>query len=149
MRSPKPVLLTSEIRSSCDPDILRRLLADPSTWSEWQPEILYAKGPEPMAPGDTARGRARMLGFEVHGQSTALSVGARHFEEDAVVGVHMKIRYELEAVDDGIVVRHRLELERSGGPAGRILNWLLRRRLKKMQEQALRALVAVAGRGRA
>lgn len=98
-----------------------------------------------MAPGDVARGRARMLGFEVHGQSTALSIGDNHFEEDAIVGVHMKIRYEVEPVGEETLIRHVLELERLAGPAGRVLTWLLRWRLKRMQAQALRQLAASAG----
>jgi hypothetical protein len=35
-----------------------------------------------------------MLGFEVHGHSTAVEIGASSFEEDVVVGVRLQIRYE-------------------------------------------------------
>ncbi len=144
-----PIVLVDEITAACSADEVTRLLVEPATWEHWQPEILHAEGQSPLKPGGVARGRARMLGFEVYGQSTALDVGDRHFVEDAVVGVHMQIRYDIaEAPEGGVTVRHTLELEPSGGVAGRALTWLLKRRLKKMQREALRALVQTAGAAR-
>jgi hypothetical protein len=49
-----------------------------------------------------------MLGFEVHGHSTATDVGPGFFEEDVVVGVRMRIRYDLAPTADGVVITHRL-----------------------------------------
>jgi hypothetical protein len=54
-------------------DEVRRLLLDPATWSEWQPEIVNARGPAPMGDGDVARGEAKMLGFDVHGHTEVLA----------------------------------------------------------------------------
>jgi hypothetical protein len=42
-------------------------------------------------------GRADMLGFEVHGHSTAVEIG----EEDVVVGVRLQIRYEVTSTPNG------------------------------------------------
>lgn len=142
-------MLINEITSRCDPAAVMQLLNNPATWAEWQPEILHAAGSSPMRVGDVARGTARMLGFEVHGQSTALDVGPRHFAEDAIVGIHMQIRYDVTTSGGETTVRHTLHLERARGPAGRLLTLLLRRRLKRMQSQALQSLVASARGGRA
>jgi hypothetical protein len=54
-------------------DEVRRLLLDLATWSEWQPEIVNARGPAPMGDGDVARGEAKMLGFDVHGHTEVLA----------------------------------------------------------------------------
>lgn len=63
-------------------DEVRRLLLDLATWSEWQPEIVNARGPAPMGDGDVARGEAKMLGFDVHGNTEVLAATGAVFEED-------------------------------------------------------------------
>jgi hypothetical protein len=67
-----------------------------------------------MAFGDVARGEAEMLGWEVHGHSTATDVGPGCFEEDVVVGVRMRIRYDLAPTADGVVITHRLSAQLPG-----------------------------------
>lgn len=76
-----------------------------STISSW----IRARGPpgsrrsprsRPVAslPLETSHaGRADMLGFEVHGHSTAVEIG----EEDVVVGVRLQIRYEVTSTPNG------------------------------------------------
>ena len=95
-----------------------------------------------MASGEVARGEAEMLGFEVHGHSTATDVGPGCFEEDVVVGVRMRIRYDLAPTDDGVVITHRLSAQLPGGPSGRVLSFFLRRRLRHLQRVALDRLAA-------
>ncbi len=109
-------------------------------WPEWQPEIIETDGPELVGPGDVVTGRARMLGFGVYGHSTTVGVGPDHLEEDVLVGVRMRVRYEV--AEDGAAgrVRHRLHLYPLEGPAGRALGVLLRWRLKRMQKLALKNL---------
>jgi hypothetical protein len=128
----------------CSPDAVLDRLLDPATWPAWQPEIVTASGPARLATGDAARGRARLLGFEVDGYSTAVDVASNAFEEDVVVGVRMHIRYELTPGPNGTVIAHRLTAVLPGGVAGRVLSWFLRRRLKGMQRQALERLAAQA-----
>jgi hypothetical protein len=113
------------------------------TWPRWQPEIIETDGPELVGPGDVVTGKARMLGFGVYGHSTTVDVGTDHLEEDVLVGVRMRVRYEV--VDDGLTrIRHRLHLYPLQGPAGKTLGVLLRWRLKRMQKLALRNLAQPA-----
>jgi hypothetical protein len=123
--------------ASCPPDVVHGLLVHPSSWPRWQPEIHSTDHDGSMAPGDVARGEAQMLGFEVHGHSTATDVGPRFFEEDVVVGVRMRIRYDLAPTADGVVITHRLNAQLPGGPSGRVLSFFLRRRLRRLQRMAL------------
>jgi hypothetical protein len=135
-----------EIESShhafCSPDAVHRLLVEPSSWPQWQPEIRTVDHDGSMTSGDVARGEAEMLGFTVHGHSTATEVGPRFFEEDVIVGVRMRIRYELLPVTDGVVITHRLSAAMPRGPAGRVLSFFLRRRLRHLQRTALERLAA-------
>lgn len=63
------------------------------------------------------------------------------FEEDVIVGVRMKIRYELKEVPDGVVVTRRLTTSLPSGVSGRVLSFFLKRRLAKMQQTVLDELV--------
>ncbi len=118
------------------------LLLEPQTWPQWQSEIDAVDQSGPLAEGDTVTGRARMLGFVVQGSSRATSITTGGFEEDAVVGLRMRIRYTLEEDGDGVVVTHNLETDLPEGLAGRLLSLFLRRRLKRMQSESLADLVA-------
>lgn len=102
------------------------------------------QGPGTLHEGDVQEGRAHMLGFDVQGKSTAVRIEERCFEEDVVVGVRMKLTYELVPSAQGVVVTHRLEAELPRGPLGRLLSVFLRRRLKRMQETSLEGLVRQA-----
>jgi hypothetical protein len=128
----------------CSPDAVLDRLLDPGLWPGWQPEILVASGPSRLATGDVARGRARLLGFEVDGHSTAVEVESAAFEEDVVVGVRMRIRYELSPGPDGTVIAHRLTAQLPRGAAGHVLSLFLRWRLRGMQKKALERLAAQA-----
>jgi hypothetical protein len=75
--------------------VVHGILVHPSSWPRWQPDEIHSTDHNgSMVPGDVAREEAQVLGFEVHGHSTATDVGPRVFEEDVVVGVRMRIRYD-------------------------------------------------------
>ncbi|MGH2821325.1 MAG: SRPBCC family protein [Actinomycetota bacterium] len=122
-------------------EVIDRIL-DPSTWPLWQPEIVSTKGPARLQQGDSVEGRADMLGFVVAGRSTAVEVGPDRFEEDVVVGVRMRIRYEVAPTPGGCELIQVLTADLPEGVAGRVLSFLLRRRLERMQAEALENLVA-------
>ena len=126
------------------PEVVNRLLLDPSTWPQWQPEISHAHGPVPLEEGDVARGRAEMLGFAVHGHSEAIRVADGVFEEDVIVGVRMVIRYEVRPSASGARVTHELTAMLPGGLSGRVLSLFLRPRLRALQRGALRRLAVQA-----
>ena len=122
-------------------------LRDASKWPSWQPEIVATEGPSRVAPGDVVKGRARMLGFDVDGRSDAIEVGEGVFEEDVVVGVAMRVRYEVRPDPAGCVVIHRLESRLPSGVSGRLLAFFLRYRLRKMQKKAIERLVTQSESG--
>lgn len=117
-----------------------RQVQDPSTWPDWQPEILSTEGPQMLELREVVSGRARMLGFKVEGQSMTITSDPTLFVEDVIVGVRMHVTYRVEAADGGCVVTRRLEAELPGGLAGRILGLFLRIRLRTMQDRVLEAL---------
>ena len=116
----------------------------PRTWPVWQPEILSARGPEILRTGAVVEGHAKLLGFHVQGQSRAVEVQEEVFEEDVIVGVRMRVRYEVREGDQDVVVTRRLESELPGGVSGRLLSFFLRRRLRRMQSKVLDNLVGQA-----
>jgi hypothetical protein len=130
-----------DIRRSClirsPPEGVHRLLVDPQTWPRWQSEIVSIEPSGPLEDGDVARGEADMLGFKVHGHTTAIAVGRELFEEDVFVGVRLKIRYEVRAAPEGSIVTHRLVAKLPGGFSGRVLSLFLRRRLRRLQKTSL------------
>jgi hypothetical protein len=119
-----------------------RLILDPSTWPDWQAEIRTSEGPTPLSPSDVVDGRARMLGFDVDGQSVTSHVTDESYEQSVVVGVGMKITYRLEATSEGTKIVHSLSSQLPAGAMGRLLSVFLARRLRKMQKELLRALKA-------
>jgi hypothetical protein len=110
------------------------------TWPDWQSEIVSIEDRSRLAAGDVARGEADLLGFEVHGHSTATSVSATRFEEDVIVGVRMRICYEVRPDGERTVVTHSLVADLPGGGCGRILAMFLRWRLRRLQRTALDGL---------
>lgn len=116
------------------------LLIDPATWPRWQGEIVESSGPAPLGDGDVVAGRARMMGFDVDGQSVARSVTGDSYEQTAVVGVGMRITYSLLETSEGVRVTHRLESQLPSGMWGRVLSFFLKKRLRKMQRGLLAAL---------
>lgn len=118
------------------------LVLDPSTWPSWQPEIISTSGVGPLSVGDVVQGEARMLGFVVHGHSTALEVGERAFDQDVIVGIRMRVRYEVTPSDGGSLITSRMTTDLPRGLSGRVLAFFLRRRLKRLQQTTLQNLAA-------
>lgn len=141
-RPPRSFDLESMRSASCHAAAVEALIADAARWPSWQPEIISTEGPHSLAAGDEVAGRASMLGFEVAGRAAITDVGPGFLEEDAIVGVRMRIRYEVIEAPGGCRVVSRMSAELPGGVAGRILSLFLRRRLRWMQETALTNLVA-------
>lgn len=102
------------------------------------------RGPERLAPGDEQHGRARMMGFEVAGRSRTIEVTEDAFEEEALVGVRLRIRYEISSNDGEVEIAHHLTAELPRGLWGRVVSLFLRSRLRGMQTHALRNLAAQA-----
>lgn len=125
------------------------MMRDPDTWPRWQPEIVHAAGPDPLWVGDVVDGVALMLGFFVHGRSTITSVAADHLEEEVVVGVRIRVRYDLSAAPDGsTLITHRLFADLPQGVSGRVLSFFLKWRLRRMQRHVLdRVGIELEGRG--
>ena len=121
-----------------------KVLKDPSTWPLWQSEIIETQGPSPLSPGDEVQGRATLLGFIVEGRSSTMDVTATRFVEDVVVGVRMRVEYEVTEQGGETIVTRRLKTSLPGGFSGRALSFFLKRRLKAMQRGVLEALVAQA-----
>ncbi len=130
--------------ATCSRETLLGVLRDPSTWPEWQSEISEARGPSPLADDDEVQGRAKLLGFEVHGRSKTITADARSFVEDVVVGVRMRVEYEVADSPNGTMVTRRLVAYLPAGVSGRLLSFFLKRRLKAMQVTALDSLVRYA-----
>lgn len=107
------------------------------TWPEWQSEILSTEKPRWVEPHEVVHGQARLLGFDVHGRSLTISSEPRAYEQDVVVGVRMHVRYSIEEEPAGCRVSHELTAELPGGLSGRVLSFLLARRLRKMQVDLL------------
>ena len=146
--TPSPPRSRFEIEDSrparCAPDAVLDRVLDPSTWPEWQPEILSTSPSHRLEEGDSVEGRAELLGFVVEGRSSAISVEKDSFEEDVIVGVRMRVRYQVTASTEGTTVTRRLVADLPGGFSGRILSFFLKRRLRKMQHGVLESLVAQA-----
>jgi hypothetical protein len=116
----------------------------PATWPAWQPEIVAAEGPEVLAAGDEVSGPARLLGFHVDGRARVMSVDEGALEQDVLVGVRMRVRYEVRPGPSGSVVTHRLAVQLPSGVSGQLLSLFLRPRLRRLQAQALERLAGSA-----
>jgi hypothetical protein len=121
------------------------LVRDPQTWPRWQPEIVSTEGPSPLEVGDDVYGHADMLGFRVEGHSKSVTAAEGAYEEDVIVGVRMRIVYEMARDESGAtVVTRRLTALLPAGFAGRVLSFFLRRRLTRMQNGVVEELVRQA-----
>lgn len=141
-RHDRTFVTEKQMSARCSPDRMMGLLLDSTSWPEWQPEIVRTSGPRRVGRGDIVSGNARLLGFHVEGRSIAEQVEDDVFEEDVVVGVAMRVRYEVHADGSGCRVTHRLESRMPGGASGRLLSLFLRARLRRMQRSAVERLVA-------
>jgi len=135
---------TSSIAISVAPEVALARISAPETWPEWQSEILSTEPVQGAEARNLVHGKARLLGFDVHGRSLTVGSGTGRFEQDVVVGVRMSVTYEVEPRSTGCSVVHHLEADLPGGLAGRILSVLLARRLRKMQVDLLSRLKAQA-----
>lgn len=125
---------------SVPPDEVAAVIRDGESWSSWQPEIVEAEGPRRLEAGDSVVGRARMMGFDVDGRATIDEASSERMSEDVIVGVRMRIVFELEPRDGDTVVTHRLESDLPAGPWGSVVSFFLKRRLVRMQRDALEGL---------
>jgi Polyketide cyclase / dehydrase and lipid transport len=123
--------------TSSGPDEVMSLILDPASWSSWQSEIVVAEGPKQAGSGSVARGRARLLGFAVHGHSTAVEVEPATYDHDVIVGVRMRVRYRVDETENGTLITHRMSADLPGGLSGRLLSLFLRGRLRRLQKRAL------------
>ena len=147
MRGDRKLTIEVSRVAGCDPQTVMGLVRDPATWPRWQPEIVSTEGPAPLEEGDYVYGRASMLGFRVEGRSKTVAVTGEAYEEDVLVGVRMRIVYEVARDDEGrTVVTRRLSAMLPGGLAGRVLSFFLRRRLTRMQNGVVEELVRQAER---
>lgn len=128
----------------CKPDVVIRHLLDSSRWPEWQPEIVATIGPERVRVGDVVRGHAELLGFGVAGRAAIEEVPEDGLVEDVLVGVRMRVSYQVDQRRDGCLVRATIVTEAPTGISGRVLGFLLRRRLRRMQITALDRLARLA-----
>ena len=122
-------------------DVMARI-KDATTWPEWQSEILETSGSREVHPGEDVVGIAKLLGFLVDGRSRIGTVSASELSEDVIVGVRMRVRFEVSDTEDGCIVTHHLIAEMPSGPTGRLLSWFLRRRLKKMSADLVNRLAS-------
>lgn len=127
-----------------DPARILELITSPATWPTWQPEILETSGPERLETGSIVDGRASMMGFEVDGKNATLSLSSERVEHHAVVGVGMRITYEIETTPEGSKLTHRLDSNLPSGPLGSLLSFFLRARLRKMQREVVKNLARQA-----
>ncbi len=145
MTSTERIYRTSDARNTaCSADVIMKVLTDPSTWPQWQSEIVATAGPEPLTESDEVEGRAKLLGFHVDGRSKTVRADGVTFVEDVIVGVRMVVKYEVVEGPRGTTVTRHLTAFLPGGLSGRVLSFLLKRRLKAMQKGVLEALVAHA-----
>lgn len=138
----KRFVTEASIESAIAPSDLIERIRDPASWPEWQSEIVSTDGPERVSEGDVVPGHAAMLGFEVDGQSFTVEASDRHYVEDVVVGVGMRVSYAVEETPSGTRLTHRLECELPGGPMGSVLSFFLKRRFVKMERELLRKLAS-------
>lgn len=140
----RSLLLQAETETTAAPEAVLALVATPRTWPRWQPEILSTSGPEQVTSGDSVDGEAKLLGFAVTGQSRIMEVSDDGLVEDVIVGVRMKVSYEVTPVTGGSRITRRLEATLPGGLAGRVLSIFLAWRLKKMQQGVIEHLARQA-----
>jgi len=147
VRSAADLSYTSSKKTKAPLVALMHRIARPHTWPDWQAEIVAMEGPEQVATGDIVHGTAKLLGFHVVGNSYMTAVDDSSLSEDVIVGVRMRIHYEVTDSGSERIVTRRIEATLPRGLSGRVLTFLLRRRLVKMQERLLDDLVGQAEAG--
>jgi hypothetical protein len=125
------------------PQVVMDRVRRPSTWPEWQSEIVTTEGPDELGVGDHVTGDARMLGFLVGGRADVSEVDEKGLQQDVIVGIRMKVAYSIAREGADWVVTHRLVADLPRGLSGRVLSFFLTRRLRKMQQELLVSLTDV------
>lgn len=128
------------------PDVAR-IIRDSSTWPSWQPEILATRGSRELDPGDAVVGDAQMLGFKIAGRADIVSVEEGAIAQDVIVGIRMRVTYELDARGATTLVTHRIDADLPRGLSGRLLSFFLRYRLRAMQRRLLDDLAGMTTGG--
>jgi hypothetical protein len=141
---PATFVVGAERVAKCEPDVVIRHLLDASRWTEWQPEIVSTVGPERVQVGDVVHGHADLLGFGVAGRAAIHEVPDDGLVEDVLVDVRMRVSYQVEQRRDECLVRATIVTEAPTGISGRVLGFLLKRRLRRMQRTALDRLTRLA-----
>jgi hypothetical protein len=140
----EPFVIERSRTARSSPEVVLSKIRDPSSWPAWQPEIVSTNGPSRLDEGAVVVGSARMLGFGVSGRSAAVEVNDHTFEEQVIVGVALRVRFDVRPSDEGVVITQSLSTELPTGPAGRALGMLLRWRLRRMQRVMLDRLARQA-----
>lgn len=147
MFSRRPFVVQTARDARCSPGRVMEQILDSGRWPSWQPEISETRGSNKLVGGDVVTGDASMLGFDVSGHATVEDVSISLFDEDVIVGVRMRIRYEVTVRGDGCTVTAKLTAYLPRGAAGRVLSLFLKRRLRWMQRTAIENLVRQAEAG--
>lgn len=145
MNEEREFRIESSATAPCTPEAVGDRLLRPETWPDWQSEIVSVDRSGRLEPRDVVQGRARMLGFDVTGQAVMTETSEARVSQDVVVGVGMHIDYRIERTTEGVRITHTLTSGLPKGPAGHVLAWFLRWRLRRMQRDLLRALVDQLG----
>ena len=143
-RRPTKIFETQASAHVASPHEALEKIRRPSTWPDWQSEILATEGPDEVRVGDHVTGDASMLGFAVGGRADIIAVGDGGLEQDVIVGIRMKVRYDVAPAPGGWTVTHTIVVDLPAGLSGRVLSFFLKRRLRRMQSQLIEKLAAGA-----
>lgn len=131
-----------ELKTTASPDRLWQLWSDPSTWSEWNPNVTSMTMEGPFAPGSVAlmhtpAGRThRMAIVEVEApRSFALKT-------KVVPGTNFVFRCRIEPAGDTASISQSVTI---GGPLGPIFGAMAGKRVAADFGPVLRGLAAAAG----
>src|SRR3712207_4805235 len=77
------------------------MIRDALAWPEWPPESTRSAVPREFDAGDVVQGDAEMLGVKVAGRADITGACRVAMEQDVIVGIRMKVRYEFTEVPGG------------------------------------------------
>ena len=117
-----------------------RCYADPSGWSQWNPEIASAEMQGPFEVGSTARVRFK-TGLRLRFRLVEVEQGRMFTDEARLPGARMGHRHLLEPTDTGVRLRNTIYFE---GPLSRLWAALMRKRATRAIEEGQRRAAALA-----